>query len=222
MITVRPAPAQARACRDQGVEPQPITLRLVRVTLNGGDTEVLATTVLEEARLPARLFKALYHRRWGAEEGYKTAKLRAEMETLSGRTALAVRQDMQAKVLAMNLAAMLRAVAQVRFYAVVRDKTALATYVQQQNVRDPAYRYRQNEQYDLLVKELFDKLHHMANHVRICFARRGTKPRNDAFRTALKQAAVSFAQNFGFAHPATNEVISSTPPKCPGLQAVDY
>lgn len=111
---------------------------------------------------------------------------------------------------------------EVRFYAVVRNKTALATYVQQQNARDPAYRYRQNEQYDLLVKELFDKLHHMATDVRICFAKRGSKPRNDAFRAALEQAAASFTQNFGFAHPATNEVISSTPPQCVGLQAADY
>jgi len=31
--------------------------------------------------------------------------------------------------------------AEVRFYAVVRDKTHLATYVQQQNARDTGYRY---------------------------------------------------------------------------------
>lgn len=112
--------------------------------------------------------------------------------------------------------------ARVRFYAVVKDKTHLATYVQQQNARDSGYRYRENEQYDLLVKELFDKLHHMADEVRICFAKRGNKPRNTAFRSALEQAAASFARSFGFAHPATNEVISSTPPHGPGLQAVDY
>ncbi|MEW8333947.1 MAG: hypothetical protein AB2692_23665, partial [Candidatus Thiodiazotropha sp.] len=40
----------------------------------------------------------------------------------------------------------------LRFYAVVRDKRDLATYVQQQNERDTTYRYRQDEQYDLLVK----------------------------------------------------------------------
>jgi len=65
LITLQPCAEQARACRDQGVEPQPITLRLVRVKLKGGETEVLATTVLEETRVAARLFKDLYHRRWG-------------------------------------------------------------------------------------------------------------------------------------------------------------
>lgn len=112
--------------------------------------------------------------------------------------------------------------ANVRFYAVEREKCHLATYVQQQNSRDSGYRYREDEQYDLLVKELFGKLHHMANEVRICFATRGNKTRNAAFRAALEQAAESFAQSFGFAHPATTDVMSSSPPNCPGLQAADY
>ena len=34
--------------------------------------------------------------------------------------------------------------------------------------------------------------------------------------------AEAFAQSFGFAHPATNDVVSNTHPHCPGLQAVDY
>ena len=110
----------------------------------------------------------------------------------------------------------------VRFYAVVRDKSNLAAYVQQQNARDPDYRYNQNEQYDLLAKELFSKLHHMANKVHICFAKRGNKSRNGAFRSALQQAPTAFAASFGFTHPATNEIHSSTPPKCVSLQAADY
>lgn len=110
----------------------------------------------------------------------------------------------------------------LRFYAVVRDKRDLATFVQQQNERDATYHYRQDEQYDLLVKELFRKLHHMADDVHICFAKRGNKSRNAAFRTALEEAAKAFERSFGFAHPAKNSVVSSTPPKCVGLQAVDY
>ncbi|TVQ93027.1 MAG: DUF3800 domain-containing protein [Chromatiaceae bacterium] len=112
--------------------------------------------------------------------------------------------------------------AEVRFYAVVRDKTDLAAYVQQQNTRDSVYRYRENEQYDFLVRELFEKLHDMADEVRICFAKRGNKSRNAAFRAALEHAAAAFAWSFGINHPATNEVVSSTPPNCAGLQAVDY
>ncbi len=110
----------------------------------------------------------------------------------------------------------------IRFYAVVRDKRDLATYVKQQNEREPAYRYNENEQYDLLVTELFRKLHHMADEVNVCFSMRGTKPRNDAFAKALKRAGKKFKRSFGFKHPGINHIVSNTPAKSAGLQAVDY
>jgi len=110
----------------------------------------------------------------------------------------------------------------VRFYAVVRDKRDLVAYVRQRNESDKSYRYNQNEQYDSLVKELFSKLHNMADEVNICFAQRGNKPRNDALRQALELAEDVFEQNFGFRHPASHNIESSTPPDNTGLQAVDY
>lgn len=110
----------------------------------------------------------------------------------------------------------------LRFYAVVRSKSDLASYVQQQNKRDTSYRYRENEQYDLLVTELFRKLHNMADEVNVCFAERGNKSRNAALRIALKHAGQAFKRSFGFAHPATSNIISSTPANTVGLQAVDY
>jgi hypothetical protein len=112
LITLTPSAEQARDARQQGLPTDPIRVRLVRVRLPGGETEVLATSVLEEERLPARLFKALYHRRWGAEESYKRQKRWLEIENVSGRSVLAVQQDVHAKILALNLSSMVRGVAQ--------------------------------------------------------------------------------------------------------------
>lgn len=113
IVTLAPSSEQRRACLDQGVSAEPIRVRLVRVRLKGGDTEVLATSVLDEQRIPERLFAQLYHRRWSVEEYYKRQKRWAEIENFSGRSVLAVRQDIHAKILAVNLAAMLRHVAQL-------------------------------------------------------------------------------------------------------------
>ena len=113
LITLTPSAKQARDCRQQGVPTDLIRVRLVRVRLPDGETEVLATSVLEEARLPARLFKALYHRRWTAEESYKCQKRWVEIENFSGRSVLAVQQDVHAKILALNLSSMVRVVAQL-------------------------------------------------------------------------------------------------------------
>lgn len=113
VVTLVPSPEQRRACRDQGVSAEPMRVRLVRVRLSGGDTEVLATSVLDAERIPARLFAQLYHKRWGVEEHYKRQKRWAEIENFSGRSLLAIRQDIHAKILAMNLAAMVRNLAQL-------------------------------------------------------------------------------------------------------------
>ena len=113
VVTLTPSADQRRACHDQGLAADPIRIRLVRVRLKDGETQVLATSILDEQRLPTRLFGQLYQRRWGVEENYKRQKRWAEIENLSGRSVLAVRQDIHAKILAMNLAAMVRNVAQL-------------------------------------------------------------------------------------------------------------
>lgn len=113
VVTLVPSAEQRRACRDQDVSAEPIRVRLVRVRLKGGETEVLATSVLDAERIPARLFAQLYHKRWGVEEHYKRQKRWAEIENFSGRSVLAIRQDIHAKILSMNLTAMVRNLAQL-------------------------------------------------------------------------------------------------------------
>jgi len=49
----------------------------------------------------------LYQIRWGTEEGYKMYKARVQVEAFSGKTAIAVKQDIYAKVMMMTLCAAL-------------------------------------------------------------------------------------------------------------------
>jgi hypothetical protein len=111
---------------------------------------------------------------------------------------------------------------EARFYAVVRDKSELVAYVQQQNQIDAGYRYRPNDLYDLLVGELFQNLHRTADHVNICFAVRGQKDRTKSLSAALARGYAEFERSFGFPVRHTTKVTCGTPPLHPGLQAVDY
>jgi hypothetical protein len=99
-------------------------------------SKVVTLTPSAEQRLPSRLFAQFHHRRWSVEESYKRQKRWAEIENLSGRFVLAVRQDINAKILTMNLAAMVRNVAQLiaarrfvhhKFTYQVRGCSALST-----------------------------------------------------------------------------------------------
>lgn len=86
---------------------QEIKCRLVCVTLENGEKEVLCTSLVDMEKYPHEQFKELYHFRWNIEEGYKLFKSRAEVERFSGKTALAVKQDFYAKIFMMSLCAVM-------------------------------------------------------------------------------------------------------------------
>lgn len=81
-----------------------VPLRLIKVILDSGEIEVLATSLLDGERYPATLFKALYHLRWGVETDYRQLKQSHELQNFSGRTPQAVQQDFYSQVLLNNLA----------------------------------------------------------------------------------------------------------------------
>ena len=107
------------ACRKLQIDTRPIRLRLVRVELDSGETEVLITSLVDTENYPHHLFAELYHDRWPVEEDYKVMKCRIEVENFSGKSPLSVYQDFHAAVFSKNITAMLIASA--------REKVAKAT-----------------------------------------------------------------------------------------------
>ena len=112
VVTIRPGSDARAQCNLYGLPTGAIEVRLIKVTLPSGETEILATSLLDEVAYPTTWFKHLYHLRWGVEEAYKTEKCRVEIENFSGLTAQAVLQDIYAKIFMVNLSAMLAWVAQ--------------------------------------------------------------------------------------------------------------
>jgi IS4 transposase len=67
---------------------------------------------MDPVEYEASLFKALYHLRWGIEENYKRLKQWVEIENFSGKSALSVKQDFYAKIIASNLTSLMALAAQ--------------------------------------------------------------------------------------------------------------
>jgi hypothetical protein len=86
---------------------QIISLRVVVVTLNTGEKEVLITSLLSKEKYPYKIFRELYFKRWGTEENYKFIKVSLEVENFSGKSCIAIEQDFHATVLAANSRALL-------------------------------------------------------------------------------------------------------------------
>jgi hypothetical protein len=112
LVTFTPGSEARKQCQAFDLPCDPINVRLVRVTLDNGQTEVLATSLHDEGEWPTAWFKGLYHLRWGVEEAYKREKCRIEIENFSGLSAQVVRQDIYAKLFTLNLTAICAWVAQ--------------------------------------------------------------------------------------------------------------
>lgn len=112
IVVLQPGSAAGQECRKRKLSANPLTIRLIRVELEDGEIEVLATSLLDSKTYPISIFKELYHLRWPVEEQYKLFKARIEIENFSGKSVLAVYQDFHAKVFTANLTAILARPAQ--------------------------------------------------------------------------------------------------------------
>ncbi|MDH3326683.1 MAG: IS4 family transposase [Gammaproteobacteria bacterium] len=94
-----------KKCQALDVSTSNIKVRLIRVMLDDGSIEVLATSLLDTKKFPRKTFLNLYHQRWFVEEDYKIMKSRLEIENFSGFSVEAILQDIHAKALTKNIAA---------------------------------------------------------------------------------------------------------------------
>jgi hypothetical protein len=116
VAVLTPCAGQKAAIREAGL-PMEVKVRFVRVRLSTGEFEVLATSLLDEAKYPTASFLELYGLRWGVETFYGVLKTRLGLENFSGTGPEAVRQDFHATVYLSGLESILTADAQERLDA---------------------------------------------------------------------------------------------------------
>lgn len=107
VIDYTPSKEIKAECQRLGLGADPMKLRLIRIELSSGETEILITSLTDTRRFSYSLFKELYHLRWPVEEAYKLLKCRIEIENFTGKSVLATQQDFFARILMFNLTSML-------------------------------------------------------------------------------------------------------------------
>jgi hypothetical protein len=143
------APPDHKAqCQRLGL-PLKMRVRFVSLRLPGGELEVLATSLLDEALYPTEEFLTVYHWRWGHETFHLMLKGRLELENFSGRTVEAIRQDTQAAVLLANLESVLSEPTQ----AALREQSTPQTQPRQVN-RSNSYHALKDQVLDLLYRDI--------------------------------------------------------------------
>jgi hypothetical protein len=106
VVTLEPPTKEAKKrCKDLNL-PMQIQVRFVKVILDDGEVEVLATSVLDEELLKTSDFKDLYFQRWKIETCYEIIKNRLSLENFTGTTVISVRQDFYATIFISNIEAL--------------------------------------------------------------------------------------------------------------------
>jgi len=109
-VYMLPTPSAIKGLKQSGfiiTSTKKLKVRLVRVDLLNGKTEVLLTNLWEDEGFDNDLFKDLYFMRWNIETGISVLKNLLGLESFSGLTVQSVKQDFYATIFTSNLASLI-------------------------------------------------------------------------------------------------------------------
>jgi hypothetical protein len=86
-----------------GFEFNPFKIRLVKVILDNGEIEILATSLVDDKKYPNKEFKWLYGKRWGIETNFDHLKNHLMIEDFTGLSSLSVLQDFYVSMFMANM-----------------------------------------------------------------------------------------------------------------------
>lgn len=123
-----------------------VPVRLIRVILDDGTIEVLATNLFDEQKYPYNEFKGLYFKRWGIETRFGSFKNQFQMEAFSGQKVETILQDFYVTVFLSNLQEIISKPSQEK----VKERTSKCKYSYQIN-RNTAIGLMKNRIIDILL-----------------------------------------------------------------------
>ena len=116
----RPSRKERLTCTRDGMDFTPIKVRVVKVILDTGETELLITSLLDQDEYTTEDIKGLYHLRWGVEECFKKLKPKMKIEHFGCKKVQGVLQEFHAHIFTLNMTSLVAASAQ----DIIERKTA--------------------------------------------------------------------------------------------------
>lgn len=103
LVTFKITPDAKEKYQDDPTVPKTLTLRLIRITLKTGETEVLVTSLLDMEKYQYEDFQILYHWRWPIEEANRSAKYHQFIEQFHSQNVNGILQEINAHYLLMAI-----------------------------------------------------------------------------------------------------------------------
>jgi len=174
-------PVSARQFVSDHQLPEALMVRLIRVVLEGGEVEVLVTTLLDAAAYTAAEFRQVYGWRWQEETFFDRFKNIFEVERFSGTSVTVIHQDIQGALFLSSLESILTQPARAELAATAQ---ARQTRTVPQVNRAVSYVALVERVVQLLLavgdaEEVLAELHHLfqTNPTRVRAGRRYERPK---------------------------------------------
>lgn len=101
------APASCKVQVHRKIYPKSVRVRLVKIVLSTGETEVLMTSLLDQQAISIEDLTWLYAKRWGVETAFLRFKQQLKVEVFSSGKVLYIQQDVLAIAFLQTLEAIL-------------------------------------------------------------------------------------------------------------------
>lgn len=99
----KPSEKERQSCRKNGLTVDSISIRIIKKQLANGETELLATNLLDQTRFTSLHIDELYQLRWNIEEGIKKLKPKMKIEQFGCKKTDGIYQEFYAHVFCYNM-----------------------------------------------------------------------------------------------------------------------
>ncbi|KAA6323349.1 hypothetical protein EZS27_027199 [termite gut metagenome] len=122
-LEIYPPYSSIKKLEEKGIQVNKHTalkVRLVKVILETGETEILITDLYDTFRFPTEIFKTVYTMRWGVETCFGHLKNELQLGQFSGIRPICIEQDFAATLFLYNLQSLIEKQSQPYLEAVSR------------------------------------------------------------------------------------------------------
>ncbi|WP_317191780.1 IS4 family transposase [Fulvivirga marina] len=98
-----PSPKERENSRSNQLDCVPIQVRVIKVRLTTGETEILVTNLSDQQKYTSKDMADLYKLRWGVEEGFKNLKPKMKIEQFGCKKAAGIFQEFYAHIFCINM-----------------------------------------------------------------------------------------------------------------------
>ena len=131
-----PSAKEMENSRKNHLDRNPIEVRVIKIRLSTGETELLITNLYDQQKYTAKDIDELYQLRWGVEEGFKNLKPKMKIEQFGCKKSAGIFQEFYAHLFCMNMVSLTGNIAN----ELIKKKTRHRKWEYKYNWKN-AYRY---------------------------------------------------------------------------------